>query len=685
MTPSSQEQKNHASWKHKCQEEGNWDEICDPDEYLRHEVLPTTKPHLWEGLKVAIYDGMGLLEGDDICLNTWGEDEEEAYSDADDDDGSENDGEMVDMSQETLEEDLKWLISKRKLPPTATIEDAQKYKAAQSLTAAKSMTATKKPSKDKKKKVSAPPAPTGTKPTPAKEPSTSMTATKKPSKDKKRKVPAPPAPTGTNDTPAKEPATKKKKVSTKPKKQLQLVKETLPKKAKKKVDKNEDSDFDPADDDEDFPDYDAGDDEDDDDLPPTNARPKGKGNKKSGGGKSKRRPAGAPPMSVENQLDHCVREKFLGVKNLMQSVQIMSTPHTVSDYYVAPTKPSVEEKELVMNESHFPRVIFGAYVLTAQKPNISGSAASSGPCLLIPKLHMWVGCQENIKVLTKVLKPLNKKKLELVLHVTFEELFAGAFGHDPLDTKRKRKEITPLLQAQPKGSKRKANTPPKTMTQMIDNHVRDKLLGIQNPMLTAQKMSTPLTLSDEWATAKEGVQLSEEEATRKVNEHGYPFVSIGAFCYTEMKGVNKKGGSNSSGTRLLEPKLHFWANSIHHAIILRGLLKPMEKKNTKATPVVPPKFEMKNTKAIPVVHPKFEDFYEHIFGVPPLNYSRERKQVVQKVPGAAAVKQEEAPIEQPTAKKEEAKKTKPKKRVTPIKVENNGPNEEGEGREYAIL
>jgi hypothetical protein len=667
MTPSSQEQKDHANWKRKLEEEGKWDQIVDPNVYLRKEVLRTTKPHIWSGLTVAIYEGMGVLEdADDICLNTWGEDEEEAYSDAGDDDGSENDGEMVDVAQETLEEDLKWLKSKGKLPPNATMEDAQNYITTQ--TATKSTTATK-PSNHEKKKVSAPPAPTGTNVT------KSTTATK-PSNHEKKKVSAPPAPTGTNanmeDTPpAKEPYKKKKRVSTKRKKQLQLVKDTPPKKAKKKKVDIQDADFDP-DDVEDFPDFDAGDDEDDDDLPPTKARPKGEGKKKSGGGRSKRRPAGAPPSSVENQLDHCVREKFLGVKNLMQSVQIMSTPRTLSDYYNAPAMPSLEEKELIMNEFHFPRVIFGAYVFTAQKPNISGSASSSAPCLLVPKLHMWVGCKENVKLLTKILKPLNnKKKLELVFHVTFEELYSGAFGHDPLDTKRKRKEITALLEIQPKkSSKRKANTPPKTMTQMIDNHVRDKLVGIKNPMLMAQKMSTPLTLSDEWVIAKNGAQLSEEEATRKVNEESYPLVSIGAFCYTQMKGTNKKGGSNSSGTRLLEPKVHFWANSIHHADKLRVLLKPMEKKDT---------------KAIPVVHPKFEDFYVAIFGVTPLKYGRERKQVVKLFPGSAAVKQEEAPIEQPIAKKEEAKKPKPKKRVIPIQVENVGSGEEDEGIQFAII
>ena len=613
MTPSTQEQKDHANWKQKLEKEGKWDKIY-PFEYLRHQMLPSTKSHFWEGMKVAIYDGMDLLEDcPDVCLQTWGANEEDAYSDAGDDDGSENDGDMVDTSQETLEEDLKWLIAKGKLPLGSTLEDAKKYKAVKSI-------ATGGSSKKEKKKASTPPAPTGT--------DAQVTEATQPAATK----------------------AKKKRASTKRRKKVQLVKETQPKKTKKKVD-NEDSDFDP--DDADFPDFDAGDD-DDDDQAPTKAKPKGKGKgkKKSASGKSKRRQAGEPPTSVENQLDHCVRDKFLGVKNLLQSVQIMSTPRTLSDYYVAPAQPSLEEKELELNESLFPRVIFGAYVLTAQKPNVSGSAPSSGPRLLIPKLHMWVGCEEYIKFFKKILKPLNNKKLELVLHGTFEDLYSGAFGHDPLDTKRKRKEVTPMLEQQAKGAKRKANTPPKTMTQMIDNFVREKLVGVKNPMLMAQKMSTPMTLSDEWATAKDGVQLSEEENTRKLNEHEFPFVSIGAFCFTELKGTNKKGGSNSSGQRLLVPKLHFWANSSHHAGKLRLFLKPMERPTSKATPVV---------------HVQFDDFYSGIFGVAPLNMSRARKEVVQKVPsGAAAVKQEEAPV--------------------PIKVENVTMSVEEEGvDEFAVI
>jgi hypothetical protein len=102
---------------------------------------------------------------------------------------------------------------------------------------------------------------------------------------------------------------------------------------------------------------------------------------------------------------------------------------------------------------------------------------------------------------------------------------------------------------------KKRNAPPTTAKQMLDNHVRSKWgNSIKNSLYRVQKLTYPVSRTDDFEGAQDGESISEEE----VNEQDWPWVIPGAFVYTEQAAnANGSGGPR----RLRQPVLHLFTGS----------------------------------------------------------------------------------------------------------------------------
>jgi len=102
-----------------------------------------------------------------------------------------------------------------------------------------------------------------------------------------------------------------------------------------------------------------------------------------------------------------------------------------------------------------------------------------------------------------------------------------------------------------KTNKRKAGEPAGTERQQMDDRVREKLMGVFKPMRTTQKMSMPISRSDDYVPPDN----SEDEDDVIVAQKRWPKVIHGIFCYTEQK-ANEDGSNGAEGTFLRNPVLY---------------------------------------------------------------------------------------------------------------------------------
>lgn len=112
--------------------------------------------------------------------------------------------------------------------------------------------------------------------------------------------------------------------------------------------------------------------------------------------------------------------------------------------------------------------------------------------------------------------------------------------------KQEPKQALQVLAKKGRGNrKRPAGNPPQSALQQGDANIRLKLDGVKKPVETLQKMTIPLSRTDD----------GEEDA----EENEWPWVIHGCFCYTEQH--PNEDGQKSDPERLAKPQLQFWAGS----------------------------------------------------------------------------------------------------------------------------
>jgi len=341
-----------------------------------------------------------------------------------------------------------------------------------------------------------------------------------------------------------------------------------------KEDDNE-GDLPPMDDDDDesFKEDDEQDNEDDEDeLVETSKCKKGKSTKASNNpacstSKSKKRTfrkAGEAPQGPQNQLDSDVLEKFGSVllRRNMAALQHFSLPYTRTDAYVE----LEDEPQELWRERNFPWVIQACFCYNEMEPN--EDTKSSGLRLKKPELNVWVGSKKAANYLQKILKPglvrMDPKDrtsqmttaFKLVPHTSyksFEEALrsesAKAKPPPPLKNGQKRK-----VKEEPK---KKMPTRPaiKRPDQQLDRHVRIKMKAVEKMMAQTQKMSLPISRTDE----PHNPELAE-------SQKNWPWVITGCMCYNEME---PNEDARSTGSALKKPELHMWVGSSKAANYLK--------------------------------------------------------------------------------------------------------------------
>ena len=119
----------------------------------------------------------------------------------------------------------------------------------------------------------------------------------------------------------------------------------------------------------------------------------------------------------------------------------------------------------------------------------------------------------------------------------------------------------------PPEKKKKRNVPPTTAKQMLDNHARRQWgNSMKNSLHRIQKLTYPVTRTDDYEATPKGKEPTEEE----VNEQDWPWVIPGTFVYTEQE-----ANANGSGDprRLRQPIVHFYTGSQEACDILDEALR----------------------------------------------------------------------------------------------------------------
>jgi len=120
-----------------------------------------------------------------------------------------------------------------------------------------------------------------------------------------------------------------------------------------------------------------------------------------------------------------------------------------------------------------------------------------------------------------------------------------------------KQEVAPALAKKGRGNRKRAvGTAPETILQQNDANTRLKLDAVMKPMETLQKMTIPLSRTDN------GEECPEEAE--------WPWVIHGCFCYTEQE-PNEDGQKSAPG-RLARPQLHLWGGSAPSKEHLEGQL-----------------------------------------------------------------------------------------------------------------